>query len=293
MYVRCRADLAFGLTVSALVIDSHHHFWRYDPALYGWINDEMAVLKQDFLPEDLIAEADELVDAVITVQARQDLVETRWLLEIAHEEPFVLGVVGWVPLTEPNVAAHLDQLSQNPSLVGVRHVLQDEPDDEYALREDFNRGVAQLKDYSLAYDILIYERQLPAAIGLVDRHPDQVFVLDHVAKPRIRDGEMDTWKTNIRELARRENCYCKISGMVTEANRDRWSGDDLQPYFDTVLEAFGPNRMMFGSDWPVCLLACDYRHWYHLVDELTAMLSEEEQARIWGETAEEAYGLSL
>ena len=277
---------------AALIIDSHQHFWRYDPAKYAWIGDEMPVLRQDYLAEDLFAEAGELVDAVITVQARQDVDETRWLLEIAHEEPFVLGVVGWVPLTDPDVDAHLEELSQNPALIGVRHVLQDEADDAYALREDFNRGIARLKDYRLAYDILIYERQLPAAIALVDRHPDQVFVLDHIAKPRIRDGSIHAWRSSITALAERENCYCKLSGVVTEARRG-WSDADLQPYFDSVLEAFGPDRLMFGSDWPVCLLASDYRRWYHLVDGLTAMLSEEEQARIWGETAEEAYGLSL
>ena len=276
-----------------MIIDSHHHFWSYDPARYGWIGDGMERIRRDFLPSDLASEAEDLVDGVISVQARQDIDETRWLLEIAREEPFVLGVVGWVPLADPGVASRLDDLSQNPALVGIRHVLQDEPDDDYALRPDFNRGLAELARYGLAYDILIYDRHLPVAANLVDRHPDQVFILDHAAKPRIRDGEHETWAANIRELARRENCYCKLSGMVTEANWSTWSPDELTPYFETVLDAFGPHRLMFGSDWPVCLLACEYGSWYHLVDGLTSALSEDERDRIWGGTAAEAYGLEI
>lgn len=276
-----------------MIIDSHQHFWLYDAERYAWIGEGMERLQRDFLPSDLEAEAGDLVDAVISVQARQDSDETQWLLEIARDEPFVLGVVGWVPLVDPDVASRLAHLAEDPALVGIRHVLQDERDDNYALREDFHRGIKELTRFGLAYDILIYDRHLPAATKLVDHHPNQVFVLDHVAKPRIRDGELDTWAANIRELAVRENCYCKLSGMVTEANWNSWSPEVLMPYIETVLDAFGPDRLMFGSDWPVCLLACEYGDWYHLVDELTSTLSEDERNRIWGGTAAEAYGLEI
>lgn len=281
------------MTKGAMIIDSHHHFWLYEPARYAWIGEGMDRLKRDYLPLDLAAEAGDLVDGVISVQARQDLDETRWLLETAHEEPIVLGVVGWVPLADPDVASRLEELAEYPALVGIRHVLQDEPDDNYALRDDFNQGLSELTRHGLAYDILIYDRHLPIATKLVDRHPNQVFVLDHAAKPRIRDGELETWAADIRELAGRENCYCKLSGMVTEASWNTWTPDEIVPYFDTLAEAFGPDRLMFGSDWPVCLLACEYGGWYHVVDGLTSTLSEDERDRIWGGTAAEAYMLEV
>lgn len=274
-------------------VDAHQHFWRYDPEKYAWIGDGMDVLKRDFTPADLAREIEGIVDTVVSVQARQDVDETRELLDVARREPFVVGVVGWVPLVDPRIGETLEELVAEPYLVGVRHVLQDEPDDAYVLRDDFNHGVARLKEFELVYDVLIYERQLPNAIRFVDRHPNQPFVVDHLAKPRIRDRDPGAWSKQIRALARREHCYCKISGMVTEARWDDWTREELMPYLDTVLEAFGPERLMFGSDWPVCLLASDYRAWYRLIEDYAAELSVSEKARIWGETAAEVYSLHI
>ncbi len=273
-------------------IDAHHHFWRYNAAEYGWITDEMSLLRRDFLPAELEAEiAGAGIDGVVSVQARQSLAETEWLLQLADEQSFIRGVVGWIPLTAPEAGEIAARLSARRKLKGVRHVLQDEPDEFYMLRVDFNRGVAALADAGLAYDILIFDRHLPQTIRFVDRHPNQVFILDHVAKPRIRDGMFSPWRDNISNLAKRENVFCKISGMVTEADWTRWSEEDLRPYFDAVLEAFTPQRLMFGSDWPVCLLACGYRQWCEVASRAIGRLSAAEQAEIFGGAAVRAYRL--
>ena len=275
-------------------IDSHHHFWKYSAAEYGWINDAMAALRRDFLPDDLrqeIAHAD--MDGVVSVQARQTVGETEWLLSLAEKNAFIKGVVGWVPLAEPGVKKIIEQFAARPKLRSVRHVVQGEPDDRFILGDDFNRGVAMLKDFGLAYDILIFERQLPPSIEFVDRHPKQVFVLDHIAKPRIKDNAIEPWKKNIRELARRGNVYCKVSGMVTEAEWKTWTEAQLRPYFDAVLEAFGPKRLMFGTDWPVCLAASSYERWVKVVSGFSSGLSAEEQAWLFGKTAIEAYRLRV
>src|SRR5947209_1697753 len=198
-----------------MIIDSHHHFWRYDPWEYVWISNTMGILRRDFLPGELqehIAAAG--IDGVVSVQARQTLVETQWLLDLADENDFIRGVVGWVPLTSPSVERDLERFTDRPKLKAVRHVLQDEPDDDYMLRDDFDRGIRALKRFGLRYDLLIFERHLPQAIQLVDRHPDQVFILDHIAKPRIRERVTSPWKENLRELARRTNVYCKLSGIA-------------------------------------------------------------------------------
>lgn len=273
-------------------VDAHHHFWKYNPAEYAWISEAMSVLRRDFLPPDLKSEiAKTGIDAVVSVQARQSLVETEWLLDLADGNDFIRGVVGWVPLVSPTVRADLERLADRPRLKAVRHVLQDEPDDGYMLRDDFNRGIGALKDLGLRYDILIYARHLPQSIQLVDRHPDQVFVLDHVAKPAIKSGQLAGWRENLRELARRPNVYCKISGMVTEADWHHWTPADLRPFVEVVLDAFGPSHLMFGSDWPVCLLASPYAGWHRFVASSIATLSGAEQDRIMGLTAAEAYGL--
>jgi len=274
------------------VIDSHHHFWRYNAEDFGWIGDDMASIRRDFLPEDLAKEMKAAkVDGVVTVQARQSLEETRWLLELARKNHFIRGVVGWAPLIAPEAAKIIGQLATNPKLRSLRHVLQREPDERYMLREDFNRGIAVLHKLHLAYDILIFERHLPQTIEFADRHPKQVFVLDHIAKPRIKENIIKPWAQNIHELAKRKNVYCKISGLVTEADLIQWTETQLQPYFETVLEAFGPKRLMFGSDWPVCLAGCDYARWINLVRGWIAKLSRAEQQRIMGDTAREAYRL--
>lgn len=276
-----------------MAIDAHHHFWQYDPQEYGWISETMNVLRRDYLPADLELEARSLgVDGVITVQARQTLRETQWLLDLADKSAFIKGVVGWAPLVSPQVARDLEQFLGRAKLKAVRHVLQDEPDDDYMLRPDFDRGVGLLKSFGLRYDILIFERQLKQSITLVDRHPELTFILDHVAKPRIREGVISPWRENMKELARRPNVYCKLSGMATEADQATWNADQLRPYMQTALEAFGPRRLMFGSDWPVCLLATSYQRWFQTVTDFVSPLSQSERTRIMGGTATEAYGLN-
>jgi L-fuconolactonase len=276
------------------IIDAHHHFWHYNPEEYGWIGESMLKLRRNFLPSDLEPElAAGGVHAVVTVQARQTLVETEWLLSLAKEHPWMAGVVGWIPLTSSNAAAHLEHLSPHPKLKGVRHILHDEADDNYMLRPDFLAGIKELRRFHLAYDILIFERHLPQSLQLVDRFPNQVFVLDHIAKPRIKAGAMEPWRTGIIELAKRPNVYCKLSGMVTEADWNNWSFENLRPYFETVLKAFGPKRLMFGSDWPVLLMAGTYHSWLQTVLHVIEPLSESERARIMGGTAREAYRLSV
>jgi len=274
------------------IIDAHHHFWKYTPEEYGWIDESMTVLRRDFLPADLQAEIrDAGVGGVISVQARQSLEETEWLLDLAARHEFIRGVVGWVPLIDPRVEGALEPLSARRKLRAVRHILQGEPDEQYMLRGDFNAGIGVLERFGLAYDILIFERHLPQTMRFVDRHPNQVFVLDHIAKPRIREQALSPWRENLSELARRENVYCKLSGLVTEADCRNWTEESLRPYIDTVLEAFGLRRVMFGSDWPVCLLAASYAQWLGIVSKAIAGLSAAEGARILGETAIEAYKL--
>lgn len=273
-------------------IDAHHHFWSYDPVEYGWIDDSLRVIRRDFLPEHLRADiASAGVEGVVSVQARQNLIETQWLLDFARQHDFIKGVVGWVELVSPRVGAALECFAAHPKLKSVRHVVQGEPDDDFILRDDFNRGIRELKKFNLAYDILIFERHLPPTIKFVDAHPDQVFVLDHIAKPRIKDGVFEPWNINLRELAKRPNVYCKASGLVTEADHATWSEGQLQRYFDAALEAFGPPRLMFGSDWPVCLVACGYARWHQLVSTWINKLSPTEQDRVLGGTAIEAYKL--
>lgn len=273
-------------------IDSHHHFWNYDPVEYSWIDDTMKVIRRDFLPKHLRAEiAAAGVDGVVSVQARQNLAETQWLLDFASQQDFIKGVVGWVELVSPKVGAELECFATNPKLKSIRHVVQGEPDDNFILREDFNRGIRELKRFNLVYDILILERHLPPTIKFVDAHPDQVFVLDHIAKPRIKAGVFEPWNKNLRELAQRPNVYCKASGLVTEADFATWTEPQLQRYFDVALEAFGPKRLMFGSDWPVCLVACGYARWHKLVSDWISKLTLAEQSRILGGTAVEAYRL--
>jgi len=271
-------------------IDSHQHFWHYTPDEYGWIDDSMACLRRDFVPADLKQEIDACgVDATIAVQARQTIDETKWLLELARSNPFIAGVVGWVPLIDAEVSEAIGAFRELGPLKGVRHILQGEADDRYMLREDFNRGVSALGEFGLAYDILVFERQLAQTLEFVDRHPDQVFVLDHVAKPRIRDAAVSPWRELIRKLAERPNVFCKISGMVTEADYTSWTEQQLEPYFDTVLNAFGPDRLMFGSDWPVCLLATSYGSWLEVVSRRIATLTQHEREAILGGTASKVY----
>ena len=273
-------------------IDAHHHFWRYDPVEYDWIDDSMKDIRRDFLPADLQAEIHHAgVEGVVSVQARQTVAETEWLLKLAGENEFIKGVVGWVPLLEPSVGETLSRFASNRKLKSVRHVLQGEADPEYMLRPEFQRGLREVTRLRLSYDVLVLERQLPQVIHLVDRHPDQVFVVDHLAKPRVKDHELSPWKEQMTALAERPHVYCKISGLATEAEYHNWSEGELRPYIDVVLNAFGPRRCMFGSDWPVCKVAIDYSAWVHIVQRALGRFTAEEQARVWAGTAAEAYRL--
>src|SRR3989454_2675689 len=237
-------------------IDSHQHFWSYDAKEYPWITEKLGRIRRDFLPGDLKPELEKFkLNGSIVVQARSSLTESRWLLNLADHYPSIKGVVGWVDLLSEKAEEQLAEFAKHPKFVGVRHVVQDEPDDEFMLRPEFLRGIGKLKQFKLTYDILIYPKQLPAAIKLVEKFPEQKFVLDHLAKPFIKTGELSPWDQQIRELARSKNVCCKVSGVVTEAKWNEWKPSDFQPYLDVVFEAFREDRLMFGSDWPVCLLS--------------------------------------
>ncbi|MDA8990133.1 amidohydrolase family protein [Opitutales bacterium] len=273
-------------------IDSHHHFWKYDPETYSWMNDKMEILKQDYLPEDLhknIMEAE--IDGVVSVQADQSLRETEDLLHYAEKNDFILGVVGWLPLADPDVEEVMNSYTNQELLKGIRHVVQDEPDNHFILGKKFNEGVSLLKKFGWVYDILIYERQLEPTIQFVDQHPQQAFVLDHIAKPKIKSGEIDLWRSQMYELAKRENVSCKISGIATEAEWHSWNEQDLIPYMEVALDAFGPKRVMFGSDWPVARLAVEYVPWVELCRRFITQLSETEQKLVEGLVAKEVYDL--
>ncbi len=273
-------------------IDSHHHFWNYDPVEYGWIGEGMDVLKRDFGPADLgkVAKATKM-DGFVSVQARQTIEETEWLCGFAEKSPLIKGVVGWVPLADPEVEKTLDSVS-SPWLKGIRHVVQGEPDPEFILGEEFNRGVSLLGAFGLVYDVLIFGKQLPASIRFVDQHPDLPMVLDHIAKPVISEASFDQqWEKDFREIAKRENLVCKFSGVVTEVRDKGWSKDLIRPYWEVALEAFGPGRLMFGSDWPVCLLKTDYEAWVATVGSLMNELSADERADIMGRNAMRVYAL--
>ncbi|HEY3626038.1 MAG TPA: amidohydrolase family protein [Terracidiphilus sp.] len=273
-------------------IDAHQHFWQYNPVEHGWMTDEMAAIRRDFLPQDLKPLLDRAgFDGCVAVQARQNLDETRWLLELAARHDFIFGVVGWVDLRSPELQSQLLEFADRKKLVGVRHVVQDEPDDEFMLREDFRRGIGWLEEFGLAYDVLIYPRQLRAAIQLVQQFPRQRFVLDHIAKPPIAEGSMEPWGAGVRELAQAPNLYCKLSGMVTEACWGGWQTDDFRPYLDGVLEAFGCGRLMIGSDWPVCTLSASYEAAMGIVLEYVGRLTAAEQAGILGGNCARYYKL--
>ena len=267
-------------------IDSHQHFWRYSAAEYGWIDDSMAALRCDFLPADARREMDRArIDACVAVQARQTLDETRWLLELADANPFVAAVVGWIDLQSPDAAEHLEPFARYPKLVGLRHIVQSEADDRFMLRPAFCRGISLLEDRGLTYDILIYPRHLPAAVELVSRFPRQRFILDHLAKPRIRAREIREWEKGIRALAEFPLVFCKLSGLVTEADWTSWTPTDISPYLDVVFDCFGPHRLLFGSDWPVCTVAADYGRVVALAEDYMANRSETEREAVMGGNA--------
>lgn len=272
-------------------IDAHQHFWRYSPDTHAWIDDTMSALRRDFLPSDLeplLREAG--FDGCVAVQAQQDPAETEWLLALADAHPFIRGVVGWVDLCAPDVCDQLHRLAAHPRLRGVRHVVQDEPKG-FIAGADFRRGIAALAEFELAYDILIYARQLDEAADLVRAFPEQRFVVDHIAKPSIRTHEIERWSRGIDALARHPNVYCKLSGMVTEADWSAWTHADLEPYIDRVFDAFGAERIMVGSDWPVCTVVATCEDVMAIPMRYTASLSAADREAVLGENAVAFYQL--
>jgi L-fuconolactonase len=274
-------------------IDAHQHFWIYNPAEYDWIDDSMAALRRDFLPDDLRPELERNgFHGSVAVQARQTLEETRGLLELADQSPSILGVVGWVDLRAPDVRSQLKGLTQNPKLVGVRHIVQSEPDERFLLQPDFLRGISVLEEFGLAYDILIYPKHLSVAAEFVERFPRQRFVLDHLAKPPIKNDKIDKWAQGIKRLADFPNVFCKLSGLVTEADWQRWHPDQIFPFFDVAFESFGPERLMIGSDWPVCLVAASYRQTLEVVKTYLQEQKAESRDAVLGGNAERFWRLN-
>jgi len=267
-------------------IDAHQHFWVYDPREYEWIDESMAVLRRDFRPDALRKELERNgFQGCVSVQARQTIEETRWLLELAAASPFILGVVGWVDLQSPQVRSQLQAFAGNPKLVGVRHVVQGEPDDRFLLRPEFLRGISALEEFDLAYDILIYTKHLPVAAEFVRQFPRQRFVLDHLGKPPIKSGDLHPWERGIRELAAFPNVFCKLSGLVTEADWHEWKPEHITPYLDVAFECFGAERLMIGSDWPVCTVAVSYASAIGVVKDYLGRQSMQAQEAILGENA--------
>lgn len=274
-------------------IDSHQHFWNYHPVKHSWIDNSMEVLRRDFMPtelQDVLMEKN--ITGCVAVQADQTEAETIFLLDLAAKHTFIKGVVGWVDLCEYNVAERLAHFATASAFKGVRHILQSEPDD-FMLENAFCNGIAQLEEFNLSYDILVFPNQLKNTVKLVERFPEQRFVLDHLAKPYIKDGKIATWKTDIENLAKHKNVHCKASGMVTEADVLNWDESDLKPYMDVVFEAFGTNRIMFGSDWPVCLLAGNYSRVLSVMENYIKQFTDEEQGMIMGKNAIDFYALDI
>lgn len=274
-----------------MVIDSHQHFWIYDPVRDSWISPEMEKIRQNFLPADLKPVLEQNgVDGCVAVQADQSNTETEFLLQLAEADDFIKGVVGWIDLRAENLYERLEVCSQFEKLKGFRHIVQGEPDD-FLLQSDFIKGVGQLVAFDFTYDILVYPTQLEASYTFAKQLPNVRFVLDHIAKPYIKKGEIEPWARDIKKLAELPNVSCKVSGMVTEADWYSWQNVDFVPYLDIVFEAFGTNRVMFGSDWPVCLVAAEYGAMKDVLANYVAKLSKNEQNKIWGENAAKFYSL--
>lgn len=276
-----------------MYIDAHQHFWTYNPREYAWIDESMGTLRRDFLPADLqpLLEKSGFQGSVL-VQVRQTLEETHWMLELAERHPFILGVVGWVDLRSPRLAADLESLAGDTKLVGIRHIVQTEPDD-FLLQPDFLRGISLLEEFDLAYDILIYGKHLSVAAEFVSRFPRQRFVLDHLAKPPIKSAAVDEWAGGIRELASFSNVYAKVSGLVTEADWQSWKPEDFWLYFHVAFECFGPQRLMIGSDWPVCTLAASYERTINLARNYLDRVTPEEREAVLGGNAIKFWRLKI
>lgn len=273
-------------------IDSHQHFWIYNKAQHNWIDDAMSVIRRDFLPEDLQPiYASEGIDGCVAVQADQTLQETDFLLQLAEKHKFIKGVVGWIDLRADDLETQLSKYEGKDKLKGFRHVVQGEPDHNFLLRPAFLNGISIIEKCNYTYDILVFPHQLGAVLEFVKRFPNQKFVIDHLAKPYIKNGFFDGWATLIREIGKHENVFCKLSGMVTEADYNTWTAEQIHPYMDVALEAFGAERVLYGSDWPVCLVAGNYSEIKNLATNYIAKLTPVEQAKIMGENAVQFYNL--
>lgn len=279
-----------------LVVDAHQHFWDPTRADYPWMTDELASIRRPIGPEDMRPVLrDNGVDRTVTVQTRSDVGETLEFLAIAAATDFVAGVVGWVDLTDPAVGDRLAEIQEGPNgewLVGIRHQVHDEEDPAWVARDDVVRGIGEVGKAGLAYDLLPRERELPACLKAVDAYPDMRFVVDHIAKPRMAEGAFEPWGQRLKEISRRPNVWCKLSGMVTEADWKSWKPADLKPYVDFVMECFGEDRVMFGSDWPVCLLAADYERVKGTLESLLGVNGSVSGAKIFGANAVAFYGLT-
>ncbi|KYG83741.1 amidohydrolase family protein [Roseivirga echinicomitans] len=274
-------------------IDAHQHFWQYNPVRDSWIDNSMSVLMRDFLPSELKEEMDNNgIDGCITVQADQSEEETNFLLQLAQSNSFIKGVVGWIDLRAANAEDRLAHFATNEKLKGLRHIVQAEPDEHFMLQNDFKRGISFLSKYRLTYDILIFPKHLGTALELVKQFPEQPFVIDHLAKPQIKEQVFSPWKEQIQALAKAPNVFCKVSGLVTEANWHNWKMEDIRPYLDIAFEAFGTDRLMFGSDWPVCKLAGNYTTTCVLMEEYLKDFSEVDKAKFWGINAAKFYTLN-
>ena len=280
------------MTAGTPCIDAHQHFWRYDAAQDGWIDDSLAALRRDCLPDEARREmAGAGFDACVAVQARQTLEETRWLLSLADAHPSIAGVVGWVDLQADDARRQLEPLADHPKLVGIRHIVQSEPDDRFMLRPAFCRGLALLEEFGLTYDILVYSRHLPVALELVERYASQRFLLDHLGKPNIRHGELRAWERDVRALAACPNVSAKLSGLVTEADWMMWTQQDIRPVLDVAFEWFGAERLMIGSDWPVCTVAGGYARTMAVVSDYVAGRPQSERDAVLGGNAQRFWNL--
>lgn len=274
------------------MIDSHHHLWRYSLEQYPWIPDGSPLAQDQLIPELESVTSEAGVTGTVVVQARQVIEESDWLLSLADQTDLIKAVVGWVPLTDKNVGADLERLAAHPKFKGVRHVLQGEPD-EYFLREDFHRGLAQIPAHGLTYDLLLFQRQIPVALQLVDRHPNLPIIIDHIAKPQARKGRVEAeWRSGMKELAKREHITgVKFSGVLTEFPEGEGDLETVAAYFHETLEIFGTERLMFGTDWPVCLLRAPYQEWAETIRSITEALSDQERDAIHATNAEICYQL--
>lgn len=273
-------------------IDSHQHFWHYCEIKHSWINDQMSAIKKNFLPEDLKTELnDKGIDGCVAVQADQNESETDFLIAQSKQHNFIKGVVGWVDLRAENIDERLAHYSKEKIIKGFRHVVQDEPNVDFMMLPKFQNGISKLEKYGFTYDILIFPSQLHAALDTVKKFPNQKFVVDHIAKPNIREGQFSDWKKGMEALATQDNVSCKLSGMVTEADWKNWKQEDFTPYLDSVIDMFGIDRVMYGSDWPVSLIEWTYGEVKGIVDTHVANFSENEKEKIYGKNAIEFYSL--